>query len=54
MNEKIDSEKHNAEKTCEERLKENAEKVNQTKEKKNQTFFICLLDTTSRRKMCTI
>ncbi len=28
MNEKIDSEKHNAEKTCEERLKENAEKVN--------------------------
>jgi len=33
MNEKIDSEKHNAEKTCEERLKENAEKVNKKKNK---------------------
>jgi hypothetical protein len=30
MNEKIQVEKQNAEKACDERLKENAEKVNQT------------------------
>ena len=38
MNEKINIEKHNAEKTCEERLKENAEKV-KLEIKENIEFF---------------
>ena len=55
MNDKIQIEKQNAEKICDEKLKENAEKVKSRKTKRFKlNFLFHLSDKTSRRKMCTI